>query len=254
MTNERHHNLAATRPLRKMRECLQLLRLVTRARRSERLDHAGEPHRLAVWTCQVGPLRPAIPLRPAPTSAGMERPAAEAADGIALGALRSAEVVADVAARCRATAGQDFGVTMASLVGVDAGRNRAREAARAALVNRYAGNPRPAYDALLRREGHAGVADTVDRVVRAGDLVGARRAFPDEVVDRLLIAGTPDECLTPIRAYAAAGVDELLFVGVTGMRYRAGRGTTDARRALFDSYGPPLDLGRRAAAPAGGLS
>ncbi|MEV0185352.1 LLM class flavin-dependent oxidoreductase [Streptomyces sp. NPDC050625] len=247
VTNESHHGVPVERPLRKMREYMDVLRLVTRARRGERVEYAGEIHRVSGWPCQVDPFRPSVPLLLAATSPRMTRLAAQVADGIALGTLQSAEFVGDIAARCRDIAGRaDFRVTMASLVAVDDDPERARDAARAAVVNLYAGKPHPHYDSLLRQQGHEDVADAVDRLVRAGDLEAARRAVTDEVVERLVVAGTPEECLARVRQYAGS-VDELLFVGVHGMRYEAGSDTGRARRHLLDSYRPLLALGEHAA-------
>jgi alkanesulfonate monooxygenase SsuD/methylene tetrahydromethanopterin reductase-like flavin-dependent oxidoreductase (luciferase family) len=248
VTNESYQGVPVERPLRKMREYVELLRLVTRARRGRRLDYEGEIHRMSGWTCQVDPLRPSIPVYLAATSPRMTRLAADVADGVALGAVQSAAFVAGIATACRQAAGrEDFGMMMASLVAVDEDPERARDAARAAVVNLYAGKPHPHYDSLLRRQGHERVADDVDRFVRAGDLDAARRAVTDEVVEQLVIAGTPKECLARIAQYGGS-VDELLFVNVGGMRYEAGSSTSSARRALLDSFEPLLDLGRLAAA------
>ncbi len=101
------------------------------------------------------------------------------------------------------------------------------------------------YDSLLRQQGHERVADEVDRLVRDGDLDAARRAVTDEVVDQLVVAGTPGDCIARIHEYGRS-VDEVLFVNVSGMRYEAGS-VADARRALLDSYQPLLELGTLAA-------
>ncbi|MFD7407816.1 LLM class flavin-dependent oxidoreductase [Streptomyces sp. NPDC059866] len=248
VTNESYQGVPVERPLRKMREYVELMRLVIRARRGERLDYEGEIHRMAGWTCQVDPVRPSIPVHLAATSPRMTHVAASVADGVALGTVQSAEFVAAIAAECRRTSGrEDFGVMMASLIAVDDDPERARDAARAAVVNLYAGKPHPHYDSLLRRQGHERVADEVDRFVRAGDLDAAQRAVTDEVVEQLVIAGTPQECLARIRQYGES-VDELLFVHVgSGMRYEVGRAADSPGRALLDSYQPLLDLGELAA-------
>ncbi|WP_433496595.1 LLM class flavin-dependent oxidoreductase [Sphaerimonospora sp. CA-214678] len=247
VTNESHHGVPVERPLRKMREYVELMRLVTRARRGERLDYAGEIHRMAGWRCQVDPVRESIPIVLAATSPKMTRLAALVADGIALGSLQSAQYVAEVAAECRSRAERPgFSVMMAALVAVDEDAERARAAARAAVVNLYAGKPHPHYDALLRRQGYERVADDVDRYVRRGDLAAARRSVTDEVVDRLTVAGTPAECRRRIAEYAET-VDDVLLVNVSGMRYEAGSADRDARRVLLESYEPLMEL----ASPAG---
>src|SRR5690606_9754875 len=189
VTNESYQGVPVTRPLRKMREYVELLRLVTSAGRGDRVDYAGEVHRMSGWRCQVDPVRDSVPIVLAATSPRMTRLAAAVADGIGLGSLPSAEYAARIAAECRAAAvREDFTVLMAALVAVDSDTERAREAARAAVVNLYAGKPHPHYDALLRRQGYERVAEEVDGAVRRGDLAAARRAVTDEVVDRLTVA------------------------------------------------------------------
>ncbi len=241
VTNESYQGVPVTRPLRKMREYVELLRLVTSAGRGDRVDYAGEVHRMSGWRCQVDPVRDSVPIVLAATSPRMTRLAAAVADGIGLGSLQSAEYAARSAAECRAAAvREDFTVLMAALVAVDSDTERAREAARAAVVNLYAGKPHPHYDALLRRQGYERVAEEVDGAVRRGDLAAARRAVTDEVVDRLTVAGTPRECARRLREYS--DVDEILLVNVGGMRYEAGPADRDARRALLASYEPLLEL------------
>lgn len=242
VTNESYQGVPVHRPLRKMREYTELLRLVTRARRGERVDHQGQIHRMSGWRCQVDPIRESIPIVLAATSPKMTRLAASIADGIGLGSLQSAEYVAGIAAECRSIAARDdFSVMMAALVAVDEDGARAREAARAAVVGLYAGKPHPHYDALLRAQGHRRVAEDVDRFVRQGDLAAARRSVTDEVVDRLVVAGTPQECRRRLSEYATS-VDEVLLVNVGGMRYEVGEADHDARRSLLESYEPLLNL------------
>ncbi|WP_424533981.1 LLM class flavin-dependent oxidoreductase [Sphaerisporangium viridialbum] len=246
VTNESYQGVPVRRPLPKMREYVELMRLVTRARRGEQVDYDGEIHRMTGWRSQADPFRASIPIHLAATAPRMTRLAATIADGIALGTLQSAEFVAEIAASCRQISGRDdFGVMMATLVAVDEDPERARDAARAAVVNLYAGKPHPHYDSLLRQQGHERVADDVDRLVRDGDLDAARRAVTDEVVDQLVVAGTPGDCIARIHEYGRS-VDEVLFVNVSGMRYEAGS-VADARRALLDSYQPLLELGTLAA-------
>lgn len=245
VTNEQYQGVPVQRPLQKMREYVELLRRVTSAREGEQVDYAGEIHSMTGWRSQVTPYRASIPIYLAATAPRMTALAAEVSDGLALGSLQSAEFVRDVVEPARAAAGRpSFGVIMAAFVAVDDDRDRARSAGRTAVVNLYAGKPHPHYDSLLRQQGYVAVADRLTRSVADGDLDAAHAAVPDEVVERLVISGTPEDCMRQLSSYAGI-VDEVVFVNASGMRYTAEE-SGSAREALIDSFSGIFELGRRA--------
>ena len=245
VTNEKYQGVPVRRPLQKMREYVELLRLVTTARQGEQVDFAGQVHSMTGWRSQVDPHRPAIPIYLAATSPRMTELAGEVADGIALGSLQSAEFVRSVVAQARATAGsRPFGVMVAAFVSVDEDRERARSAGRTAVVNLYAGKPHPHYDSLLRQQGYVQLADDLTRLVAEGQLDKAHDAVPDEVVDDLVIAGTPDDCSRRLADYAGI-VDEVVMVNTNGMRYRADDDrSAPSRHDLLDSFDKTFALAR----------
>jgi alkanesulfonate monooxygenase SsuD/methylene tetrahydromethanopterin reductase-like flavin-dependent oxidoreductase (luciferase family) len=249
VTNEKYQGVPVERPLRKMREYVELLRRVTTARQGEQVDYSGEVHSMTGWRSQVDPYRPSIPIYLAATSPRMTELAAEVADGIALGSLLSVEFVRGIADAARATAHpRTLGVMMAAMVAVDDDRERARSAGRTAVVNLYAGKPHPHYDSLLRQQGFVQVADDLTRLVAAGDLAAAHDAVPDEVVDELLVAGTPEDCARRLTAYSGI-VDEVVVVNASGMRYRAdGDASGSARTDLLASFDSTFALAGRVAA------
>jgi 5,10-methylenetetrahydromethanopterin reductase len=244
VTNESYQGVPVSRPLRKMREYVELLRRVVQAVQGERVDYEGEIHRMNGWVSQVTPFRQSIPIYLAATSPRMTELAATVADGIALGSLHSATFAGGIADSCRRSAGnRPFGVLMASFVAVDSDRERARNAARTAVVNLYAGKPHPHYDALLRQQGYHDVADELVRLVGLGQPAAARDAVSDEVIDELVIAGTPAECRARLQAYAGL-VDEIILVNVNGMRYQTTPGqSAELHDALMASFEPIMDLG-----------
>ena len=246
VTNEKYQGVPVQRPLQKMREYVELLRRVTTARQGEQVDYAGEMHSMTGWRSQVDPRRPSIPIYLAATSPRMTELATELADGIALGSLQSHEFVREITERARAAARRrPFGVMAAAFVAVDDDRERARTAGRTAVVNLYAGKPHPHYDSLLRQQGFVRVADDLTRLVAEGRIEAAVDAVPDEVVDRLVVAGTPEDCARRVGEYAGV-VDELVFVNAGGMRYRAdGDEAGDPRADLLASFEGTFALGRR---------
>lgn len=244
VTNARYQGIPVHRPLHKMREYVEVLRLVTTARAGQRIDYSGEIHSTTGWYCQVDPVRPAIPIVLAATSPRMTALAAEVADGIALGSLLSGPFAADIARRCRAASPRPgFRVMMTAFASVSDDREQAREDARRAVVNLYAGKPHPHYDRLLRQQGYADVADRIGDLVARGEVAAARHAVPDEVLDSLTIAGTPDECRPRLADYPE--IDDLILVNVNGMRYRTDPGPAGEFGAgLLESYRPLLEFAK----------
>jgi alkanesulfonate monooxygenase SsuD/methylene tetrahydromethanopterin reductase-like flavin-dependent oxidoreductase (luciferase family) len=245
VTNARYQGIPVRRPLRKMRDYVEVLRRVTTARAGQRVDYAGDVHATDGWYCQVDPVRDGIPIVLAATSPRMTGLAAEVADGVALGSLLSGAYVADIAAACRAASPRpDFRVMMTAFASVDEDRDRARRDARRAVVNLYAGKPHPHYDRLLRQQGFATVADRLGDLTAQGRTDEAHRAVPDEVVDSLTVAGTPDDCRTRLADYP--GLNDLILVNVNGMRYRTDpRPAGEVGTGLLDSYRPLLAFARQ---------
>ncbi|GAA1637702.1 LLM class flavin-dependent oxidoreductase [Georgenia ruanii] len=242
VTNESYQGVPVIRPLEKMRDYLAVLRGVVEARYGQRVDYVGARHSMSGWHPQVSPVRSRIPILLAATSPKMAQVAYERADGLALGSLLTREYVAQARAEGQRAAGESFTVTAASFVSVDDDRERARNAARSAVVNLYAGKPHPHYDSLLRQQGFADVADAVGEAVEAGDLAAARSAVSDSVVDRLTIAGTREDCLARLEDYSDLA-DELILVNVNTMRYQAGdHAVGAAATGTQDSFSPLLGL------------
>lgn len=224
-TNLLYQGVPTERPLVKMKEYVELVKRFVRARPGDVVDYQGEIHSMTGCPPQVVPARSDIPVYLAATFHRMIRVAGSVADGVALGALHAVDYIQDVAkpiaAEGAAAAGRDpaelrYAAAMFLSAGED--RDAARDAARTALCNLYAPKPHPHYDFLLRQQGYADVADTVEREVKAGRRDVAARAIPDELLDRLAVTGTREECLRRVADYRGV-VDELLLMNVGAMRY-----------------------------------
>jgi len=244
VTNEQYQGIAVHRPLAKMRDYIEIVRRVVTARGGQELSYAGPVHSGTHWRSQVTPVRQNIPIVLAATSPRMTQLAAELADGVAFGTLLSAELAAKTANECRTiSSNRGFRVMMPVFVSVSDDREEARNSARMAVVNLYAGKPHPHYDRLLRRQGFAATADQLQRLTDVGETELARQAVPDDLLDTLVVAGTPADCRRRIAEYDA--VDEMLLVNVRGMYYH-----TDPSRpfpdpaGLLASYQPVFDLAR----------
>ena len=96
---------------------------------------------------------------------------------------------------------------------IDDDRERARRAAREAICRLFAPLPHPYYEYMLREHGFSAAADAACQYVPEGKLERAVEAIPDEAVDRLTIAGTPDEARRRLADYEGI-VNEVICVNV----------------------------------------
>ncbi|CAM3462588.1 LLM class flavin-dependent oxidoreductase [Nocardioides dubius] len=242
ITNEQYQGIPVVRPLAKMRDYVEVLHRVTRAGTGDRVDFAGPMHSTTGWHAQVTPARDDLPVVLAATSPKMSRLAAEVADGIAMGSLLGTAHLEKLRVEVLHDVAPGFRVMASAFVAVDDDRERARAAARSAVVNLYAGKPHPHYDSLLRQQGYTAVADAITAAVAADDIDAAHRAVSEEVLDALTICGTPQECVAGIDRYRGV-LSDLILVNSSGMRYQEGEravGTSSAE--LLDSFEPILDL------------
>lgn len=87
-----------------------------------------------------------------------------------------------------------------------------REAVRSELLTYLASPP------YGRAFTEMGFGDLVDRATTGADRSDVARSLPDEVIDRLLIAGDRDHCLQRLNRLRSAGADELLVQPVADWR------------------------------------
>jgi len=215
--NEQWQGIPHERVLRKMREYVTLMKQMARARAGEKLLFEGEIHSMD-WTPTVDPGAEPYPVYLAAVFPRMMRVAAQVADGIAAGATLSVEYLNDVlkerAAEAATALDRDptsIAWTAVNIIAVDEDRDRARRAAREAICHFYAPLPHPYYEYTMREQGFGAAADALLKLMPTGKLEAAVAAIPDECVDRLVIAGTPDDCRARLAAYEGI-LDEMLLL------------------------------------------
>lgn len=240
--NETWQGIRQERPLRKMREYVTLLKAAIETPAGQTLDWQGEMHRMR-WSPAVPTQRKSIPVFLAALYPKMTAVAAEVADGIALGALLSADYVQEVVRprfeRAAEQADRDpaaLGSTIAPFVSVGTDADEARQAARAAICHLYAPLPHPYYDYVLREQGFAKAADAALKHVPEGNLNKAMEAFTDDIVDAVTITGTLEDAQRQLQAYEGL-VDQTLFVNVNY--------SGDSAQALQTSFSQLIELGAR---------
>ena len=186
-----------TEPYERSRDMLRFLKA---ALAGELVDHDYGTFAVRRFRLERPPATPPqvllAALRP-----GMLRLAAAEADGVILNWLSPADVGTALAETKAAPSGFEVAARIFVCPTDDAGY--ARTVARR-LIAAYL--TVPAYAAFHRWLGREQTLTPMWSAWAAGDRKAALAAIPDEVVDDLIVHGTPAECRTKVESYAAAGV------------------------------------------------
>jgi len=194
---ERWNDVRFEKPYQRTRDMVRFLR---RALAGEKIDESYETFRVQGFRPgRVAAEPPAImiaALRP-----GMLRLAGRESDGAILNWL-SADDVKTVVPYVH-EAGPRREIVARLFVCPTASRDTARAVGRRAIA---AYLTVPVYAAFHEWLGRGPVLREMQTRWQTGDRKGALEAIPDELLDALVISGTPAECRTHIRRYVDAGV------------------------------------------------
>ncbi|MGC5021791.1 LLM class F420-dependent oxidoreductase [Micromonospora sp. DT47] len=185
-------------PFRRTRDVLRFLKA---ALRGETVDGAFDTFAVRRFTLERLPAVPP-PVLLAALRPGMLRLAAAEADGVILNWLAADDVpkaLAELGGR-----GPDFDVVARIFVCPTEDAGYARTLGRR-LITSYL--TVPAYAEFHRWLGRETAFGPMWSAWAAGDRRGAGAAVPDEVVDALVLHGSPEHCRAQVRRYAEAGVD-----------------------------------------------
>ncbi len=187
-----------TEPFRRTRDMLRFLRA---ALRGDTVDGAFDTFAVRRFTLERPPVVPP-PLLLAALRPGMLRLAAAEADGVILNWLAATDVP-----RAMAELGErrpQFEVVTRIFVCPTEDAGYARTLGRRMITSYLTV---PAYAAFHRWLGREESLGGMWQAWAAGDRRGALAAVPDEVVDALVLHGSPEQCRARVREYADAGVD-----------------------------------------------
>jgi probable F420-dependent oxidoreductase len=205
--NERWHGVAYGKPTPHIRECVNVIRLITeRAHTGEPIRFSGHYYDVDIqgWQRPVNPVRERIPIYLAGVREGMIRTAAEVADGLLGHPIYSQRWINDVVlpsvARGLRDANrkrEDFQLCLFVCCAVDNDVAAARRAAAAtiafyATVNTY----EPLFAKFLREVAAIREALLKRETARMIDAVS------EEMIDTFAVAGRPDDVRRRIADYA----------------------------------------------------
>jgi alkanesulfonate monooxygenase SsuD/methylene tetrahydromethanopterin reductase-like flavin-dependent oxidoreductase (luciferase family) len=172
--------------------------VVRAALNGERVDGEFDTFTITRFKLEQTPSMPP-PVLLAALRPQMLRLAGREADGAILNWLASYDV-----AQCTAAIGNDGADVVARIfVCPTADVEYARMLGRT-LISSYL--TVPAYAAFHDWLGRGEALRAMHEKWAAGDRAGAAAAIPDDVVDDLVLHGTPEQCRVQVQAYAAAGV------------------------------------------------
>jgi probable F420-dependent oxidoreductase len=186
-----------TEPYQRSRD---MLRFLKPALAGEIVDGEFETFTVRRFRLERPPAVPP-PILLAALRPGMLRLAAAEADGVILNWLSPADVGTALAETKAAGPGFEVAARIFVCPTEDAAYARA---AGKRLIATYL--TVPAYAAFHRWLGRSPILDPMWRAWAAGDRKGALAAISDELVDELVVHGSPAECRATVAAYAEAGV------------------------------------------------
>ncbi|MBK7950136.1 MAG: LLM class F420-dependent oxidoreductase [Deltaproteobacteria bacterium] len=195
---ERWNAIPFEAPYARVRDTLRFLR---RALAGEKIDERAASFAVQGFRLQMAPLAQQPPILVAALREGMLRLAGREGDGAILNWL-SAEDVKRVAPIVHA-GGPDKQIVARLFVIPSADRALARAIGRRAAA---AYLTVPVYAAYHEWLGRGDVVAKVSALWNAGDRKAAVEAIPDEVVDALVIHGSPGACREHVERYREAGV------------------------------------------------
>ncbi|SCE94325.1 probable F420-dependent oxidoreductase, Rv3093c family [Micromonospora viridifaciens] len=185
-------------PFRRTRDVLRFLRA---ALRGETVDGAYDTFTVRRFTLERPPAVPP-PVLLAALRPGMLRLAGAEADGVILNWLSADDVPTALAELGARRPGFEVAARIFVCPTEDAAYARALGRR---LITGYL--TVPAYAAFHRWLGREQLLGPMWQAWAAGDRRGASAAVPDEVVDALVLHGSPEDCAAQVRRYADHGVD-----------------------------------------------
>lgn len=203
---EPEHGLAFSRPTDRLRDTVEIVRALLR---DGVASHEGRVLRIERFDLWFTPVRRRIPIYVAGLFPTMLEVCGEIAEGALLTwpTLDAPRRAAQHVSRGAWRAGRDPDeIDIASLIpcAVAPSRREALEILRPGIAL-YAGFF-PRYNRLLAESGFPEAVREIKTAWDRGDQEAATRAVPDELIDAVAIAATPDECRDRVERYRQAGL------------------------------------------------
>jgi probable F420-dependent oxidoreductase len=205
----------AERPARRLRETVEAIRAVWAAADAGAVEYEGELVQLKVRPYgRAGQVRPTVPVYLAAVNEGMARTAGAVADGVLSHPMATIRYIDEVmhpaiaeGAAAEGRSADDVAIADWLLVAISDDAERAREDAKRQIA--FHATVRT-YDRILDLHGFTAVAAEIRELWRSFDLAAMTALVTDEMLARMAVAGTPEECQQQV-SERAKSVDRLLL-------------------------------------------
>jgi probable F420-dependent oxidoreductase len=210
-------------PAPRMREAVRLVRAVFAAKDGGGLSFAGQYYNVSIPQFRrAGAARPTIPIYVAAVNRGMIRAAAAVADGLVGHPIYSRKYIAEVVLPelARTQPPDPLGPlgqcepAIYVITAVSDDREQARREARAQIAFYYSTR---LYHSVLEPHGWQSIGEEIAQAFRRGDWKAMSAAVPDEMVDAIAAAGTPDEVRDRLEQWKGLSDHLLLYSPSVGM-------------------------------------
>ncbi len=213
--NEWYMGADSSKPLKKMRDYMEIVRAVVAGKHGKAVRYEGPVHSIR-WRASWEPTRPSIPVYMSASGPNMVKLAGEVSDGVGIGIMSSVSFMSDIvrpnALAAATAAGRDpesVAFPMGALISVNDDEELARDAVKASICALFHPVPHPYYDSQLRQLGYGDFVEQAYELMPKGRTREAMDLVPDEVIDTMTITGTPAQCVARIKEYEGVA-DEII--------------------------------------------
>ncbi|MDX1384317.1 MAG: LLM class flavin-dependent oxidoreductase [Thermoanaerobaculia bacterium] len=212
--NEKWYSIPFDKPpAPRMREAVALIRATFAAAESgEGLRFDGEHYRISIPQFQrARPARPAIPVYVAAVNRGMIR-AAATSDGLVGHPVYTRKYIAEKV--LPELAGTECELAPFVITAVADSSEQARNEARGQIAFYYSTR---LYHSIVAPHGWESIGEEIAAAFRRGDFAAMAAAVPDEMVDAIAAAGTPDEVRDRLEQWRDLTDHALLYSPTVGL-------------------------------------
>jgi len=203
---EPEHGIPYGQPLERVRESVEIIRTLLR---EGIVSYRGKVITIERFDLWFSPIRKEIPIYLSAVFPQMLQLCGEIAQGTLLvwSTLEYARRAAEhIAIGARRAGRQPEHIDIASLLpcSVTPSRQEAFDKMRALVA--FYGGFFPRYNRLMAESGFSEAAQALRAAWLKGDREGAARVVPDELIEAMGVAGTPEECRERVEAYRRSGI------------------------------------------------
>lgn len=205
--NEDYHGIPYKKPLERMREYIELTRILWKATPSSPVNYEGQFYQVKGFRPLEPPPRPDLPILIGATRERMTQLTGEVADGVIFNSIQSVPWLEKVAVPALAEGARRAGRSLQSLdkgVAVYAVATDQPEELRATMRRVLAFYLSLPYGLeWLSSNGYEEEASAIKKAQARGDRKGIQEAISDRVVKAIAIVGRPEECREAVARYGS---------------------------------------------------